>query len=55
MTYLYEGIGRLVVFVVMRRRIGRSVRIAGAVGLAGALIGGAVGAYLLASRDVEEG
>lgn len=54
MTYLYEGIGRLVVFVVMRR-FGRSIRIAGAVGLAGALIGGAVGAYLLASRDVEEG
>jgi hypothetical protein len=54
MSYFYEGIGRLVVYLVMRR-YGRQVRVAGALAVAGALIGGAVGAYLLASRDVEEG
>jgi hypothetical protein len=54
MSSFYEGIGRLVVYVVMRR-FGRQIRIAGVVGLAGILIGGAIGAYLLGSRDVEEG
>ncbi|HET6831309.1 MAG TPA: hypothetical protein VFH44_08180 [Solirubrobacterales bacterium] len=54
MTYFYATIGRLVVYFV-RRRFGRQLGIAGAVALTGAVIGGAVGAYLLASRDVEEG
>jgi hypothetical protein len=54
MSAVYEGIGRLVVSAVMFK-FGRQVRIAGALGLAGLVIGGAVGAYLLASRDVEEG
>lgn len=54
MSYVYEAIGRLVVHLAMRR-FGRQIRVAGGVALIGALIGGAVGAYLLASRDVEEG
>jgi hypothetical protein len=54
MTYFYAAIGRIVVYFV-RRRFGRQIEIAGAVALLGAIIGGAVGAYLLASRDVEEG
>lgn len=54
MALAYEMIGRLVVWAV-RRRYGRQIQVAGAVALAGALIGGAVGAYLLASRDVREG
>ncbi|GIK78192.1 MAG: hypothetical protein BroJett022_18820 [Actinomycetes bacterium] len=54
MSFAYESIGRLVVYVV-RRRFGRQIRVAGGIALAGALIGGAIGAYLLASRDVEEG
>ena len=54
MSFVYETIGRLVVYVV-RRRFGRQIQAAGVLALTGALIGGAVGAYLLASRDVEEG
>jgi hypothetical protein len=54
MSYFYEGIGRLVVYFV-RRRFGRQLQVVGGVALAGALVGGAIGAYLLASRDVEEG
>ncbi|HEU4803849.1 MAG TPA: hypothetical protein VFS73_11790 [Solirubrobacterales bacterium] len=54
MTFVYTTIGRLVVYVI-RRRFGRQLRVVGGVALAGALLGGAVGAYLLASRDVEEG
>jgi len=50
MSFFYESIGRLVVFVV-RRKFGRQLQIAGGVALAG----GVVAAYLLASRDVEEG
>jgi len=50
MTSIYELIGRLVVLFV-RRRFGRQLSIA-----AGVLVAaGAVGAYLVASRDVEEG
>ena len=47
-------LGRLVVYAV-RRRFGRQLQVAGGVAVAAALLGGAVGAYLLASRDVEEG
>jgi hypothetical protein len=54
MTFVYTTIGRLVVYFV-RRRFGHQIQVVGGVALAGALIGGAVGAYLLASRDVEEG
>lgn len=54
MNLVYETIGRLVVYVV-RRRFGRKIQVAGTLALAGAILGGAVGAYLLASRDVEEG
>lgn len=54
MSSIYEMIGRLVVYVV-RRRFGRQLQVVGGVALAGALLGGALGAYLLASRDVEEG
>ena len=50
MTLLYEMIGRVVVLLV-RRRFGRQLRIAAGVGVAAAL----VGAYLIASREVEEG
>ena len=53
MSSLYEIIGRLVVYAI-RRRIRPAVPGRGGVALAGALLGGAVGAYLLASRDVEE-
>lgn len=54
MTIVYETIGRVVVYLV-RRRFGRQLQVAGVLALAGAIVGGAVGAYLLASRDVEEG
>jgi len=54
MSFVYESIGRLVVYFV-RRRFGRQLQVAGVLALAGAIVGGAVGAYLLASRDVEEG
>jgi uncharacterized protein YjeT (DUF2065 family) len=50
MTAVYTLIGRLVVLFV-RRRFGRQLQVAG--GVAVAL--GLVAAYLLASRDVEEG
>ena len=50
MSLIYEMIGRLVVFVV-RKKFGRQIQLAGGVALAGAVIA----AYLLASRDVEEG
>ena len=54
MTFVYTAIGRLVVYVI-RRRFGRQLQVVGGIAVAGALIGGAVGAYLLDSRDVEEG
>lgn len=54
MTFVYTAIGRLVVYLV-RRRFGRQIQVVGAIALVGAVVGGAVGAYLLASRDVEEG
>ena len=47
---IYELIGRLVVLVV-RRRFGGQLRVAAAVGIAAA----AIGAYMLASREAEEG
>ena len=50
MNAIYTLIGRLVVLFV-RRRFGRQLQVAG--GVAVAL--GLVAAYLLASRDVEEG
>lgn len=50
MTPIYTLIGRLVVLLV-RRRFGRQLTIAAGAALAA----GVVGAYLLASRDVEEG
>ncbi len=50
MSLIYESIGRLVVFVV-RRKFGRQLQVAGGVALAAAVIG----AYFLASKDVEEG
>jgi len=54
MNFVYASIGRLVVYVV-RRRFGRQLQIVGGVAVAGAVLGGVVAAYLLASRDVEEG
>jgi hypothetical protein len=54
MSLFYEMIGRIVVTFV-RWRFGRQIQIAGGIALVGAIVGGAVGAYLLASRDVEEG
>lgn len=54
MSLFYELIGRLVVFVALKK-FGRQIRIGAGVAAAGALAGAAVGAYLLASRDVEEG
>lgn len=50
MTAIYTLIGRLVVLFV-RRRFGRQLQIAGGAAVAVGL----VAAYLLASRDVEEG
>ena len=50
MSLIYELIGRLVVAFV-RRRFGRQLQLAGAIAVAG----GVVGAYLLASRSVPEG
>lgn len=50
MTLIYQLIGRLVVMFV-RRRFGRQLQL----GAGAALALGVVGAYLLASRDVEEG
>lgn len=50
MTSPYELIGRLVVLFV-RRRFGRQLQLG-----AGVMVAlGALGIYLLASRDVEEG
>ena len=54
MTFVYTTIGRLVVYVI-RRRFGRQLRVVGGVALAGAVLGGAVGAYLLALRVVAPG
>lgn len=54
MTLFYEIIGRLVVAFVWRR-FGRQIQVAGGVALVGAVVGAAVAAYLLGSRDVEEG
>lgn len=50
MSLIYEMIGRVVVFVV-RRKFGRQIQVGAGVAVAAAV----VGAYLLASRDVEEG
>ena len=50
MSFIYESIGRLVVLVV-RKRFGRQLQVAAGLALAA----GVIGAYLLASRDVEEG
>ncbi len=50
MSSIYELVGRLVVAFV-RRRFGRQIQVAAGLALAA----GVVGAYLLASRDVEEG
>ena len=50
MSFIYESIGRIVVLVV-RRKFGRQLQVAGGVALAL----GVVAAYLLASKDVEEG
>ncbi|MFN8152587.1 MAG: hypothetical protein U0R24_15875 [Solirubrobacterales bacterium] len=50
MSFIYETIGRIVVYVV-RRKFGRQIQIGAGVAVAAAV----VGAYLLASRDVEEG
>jgi hypothetical protein len=50
MRGFYEAIGRLVVWMVMRR-FGRQLRIAAAVGVVGLGIAG----YLAATRDVDEG
>lgn len=50
MRLIYEMIGRTVVAVV-RARYGKQLGVAGGTLLAGA----ALAAYLLASRDVEEG
>ncbi len=54
MSLIYETIGRLVVYVV-RRKFGRQIEIGVGVAAVAAVAGAAVGAYLLASRDVEEG
>jgi hypothetical protein len=50
MSSVYELIGRLVVLIV-RKRFGRQLQIAAGVAVAA----GIAGAYLVASRDVEEG
>ena len=50
MSGFYEGIGRLVVWFVMRR-FGRQIRI---VGIAGIVIV-AIAGYVAASRSVDEG
>ena len=50
MSSFYEAIGRIVV-AFMRRRFGRQLQVAGGRRRRGR----PVGAYLLASRDVEEG
>ena len=50
MSSFYELIGRIVVAFV-RRRFGRQLQLAAGLAVAG----GVIAAYLLASRDVEEG
>ena len=50
MSLIYESIGRLVVFVV-RKKFGRQLQVAAGLAVAG----GVLAAYLVASRDVEEG
>ena len=47
---IYQAIGRLVVWLVLRR-FGRQLRIAGAIGIVAVAIAG----YLAASRSVDEG
>ena len=54
MKLFYELVGRLVVAFV-RRRFGKQLGVAGGVALLAAVVGGAVAAYLMASKDVEEG
>ena len=54
MKLFYELVGRLVVAFV-RRRFGKQLGVAGGVALVAAVVGGAVAAYLMASKDVEEG
>ncbi len=50
MSSIYELVGRLVVAFV-RRRFGRQIQVAAGLALAA----GVIGAYLLASREAEEG
>jgi hypothetical protein len=50
MSLIYESIGRLVVLLI-RRKFGRQLQVAAGLALAA----GVLGAYLVASRDVEEG
>lgn len=50
LNFIYQSIGRLVVLFV-RRRFGRQLQIAAGTAVAA----GVFGAYLLASREVDEG
>ncbi len=54
MSLIYEAIGRLVVFVV-RKKFGRQIQIGAGIAAVAVAVAAAVAAYLLASRDVEEG
>ena len=54
MTSIYTLIGRLVVYAV-RRKFGARLQLAGGVALIALALAGAVGAYLLASREPAEG
>ena len=54
MKLFYEFIGRIYV-AYLARKFGKRLSAAGGVALAVAIVGGAVAAYLLASKDVEEG
>jgi hypothetical protein len=54
MSLVYEAIGRLFVASI-RRGFGRRLQVVGGAALLAAVVGGALAAYLLASKDVEEG
>ena len=54
MTFFYTLIGRLVVYAV-RRKFGSRLQVAGGFALVALALAGAVGAYLLASREPAEG
>jgi hypothetical protein len=54
MALVYEMVGRVVVTLV-RRRFGRQLKLGGLLVLAAGVVGGAAVAYLLASREVDEG